>query len=69
MAENLATLRSRAEHAYARWRACDAQRPRDAAADEECARLKHELDLAEEAVRVARTQAFDPSPLTPGDAA
>ena len=41
---DLDTLRRRVEQAYARWRACDAQRPRDQAADEECARLKHDYD-------------------------
>jgi hypothetical protein len=51
---DLDTLRRRAERAYARWRACDAQRPRDRAADEECARLKHDYDLADEIYLRAR---------------
>jgi hypothetical protein len=44
---DLDTLRRRAEQAYARWRACDAQRPRDGATDVECTRLKNEYDLAD----------------------
>ena len=48
------SLRRQAEQAYARWRACDAERPRDAAADLECARLKREYDLADEAYLRAR---------------
>lgn len=47
-------LRRQAEQAYARWRACDAQRPRDEAADEECSRLKNEYDLADQAYLRAR---------------
>ncbi len=52
--EDIPTLRRRAEKAYARWRACDAQRPRDHAADEECTQLKAELDLAAKALFTAR---------------
>lgn len=51
---DLDTLRRRVEQAYARWRACDAQRPRDQAADKECARLKHDYDLADAAYLRAR---------------
>lgn len=58
--DDIETLRRQAEQAYARWRACDAQRPRDKAADEECTRLKHEYDLADEAYLRARR----PSPST-----
>jgi len=43
---DLDELRRRAGTAYARWRACDALRPRGAVVDEECTRLKHELDVA-----------------------
>lgn len=52
--EEINELRRRAESAYARWRACDAQRPRDKAADEECTRLKRDLDIAEKALRRLR---------------
>lgn len=47
-------LRRQAERAYARWRACDAQRPRDQAPDAEGRRLKSELDLAARALFSAR---------------
>jgi hypothetical protein len=47
-------LRSRTEHAYARWRACDAQRARRLPSDEECTQLKSELDLAAQALFWAR---------------
>lgn len=47
-------LRSRAEHAYARWRACAAQRARNQGADVECTRLKAELDLAAQSLFWAR---------------
>ncbi|MEO8230401.1 MAG: hypothetical protein ABI628_11665 [Chloroflexota bacterium] len=56
MIDDLDTLRRRAERAYARWRAYDAQRPLNQAPDEECVRLKNELDLAEDAVRRVRQQ-------------
>lgn len=47
-------LRSRTEHAYARWRACAAQLGRDRALDVECTRLKAELNLAAQALFWAR---------------
>jgi hypothetical protein len=43
-------LLSRTGQAYARWRACDAQRTRRQTADVECTRLKAELDLAAQAL-------------------
>jgi hypothetical protein len=52
--EEIEQVRRRAETAYARWRACDAQRPPDQAADEECKRLKAELDLAARELFAAR---------------
>jgi hypothetical protein len=48
-------LRRQAEQAYARWRACEAQMPRDAAASEECARLRAEYEVADRAYLQART--------------
>ena len=45
-------LRIRAEHAYARWRACDAELP-DASVDG-CAQLKLERDVAAQALFTAR---------------
>ncbi len=49
-------LRRRAEQAYARWRACAAEIPRDAAANEECVRLRNEYELADREYLRARTK-------------
>jgi hypothetical protein len=48
-------LRRQAEQAYARWRACEAQMPRDATANEECVRLRAEYEAADRAYLGART--------------
>jgi hypothetical protein len=47
-------LRSRAERAYARWRACEAGQLRIGAADAECTRLRREYELADRAYQQAR---------------
>jgi hypothetical protein len=52
MNQDVDALRSRAEHAYARWRACDAEPP-DASVDG-CAQLKLERDVAAQALFTAR---------------
>jgi hypothetical protein len=62
---DLDALRREADYAYARWRACDALRPRDRTINDECVRLKINLDVAEAAMNAARRQAFEP----PRDAA
>jgi hypothetical protein len=52
--DNNDALRRQAEQAYARWRACESQVPRDAAGDEECKRLRNDYELADRAYRQAR---------------
>jgi hypothetical protein len=52
---NKEMLRRQAEQAYARWRACEAQMPRDAVANEECTRLRAEYEVADRAHLQART--------------
>lgn len=54
MTQDVDTLRRLAEQAYSRWRAYDALRPRDQAADDEGIRLKAELDHAAQALFAAR---------------
>jgi hypothetical protein len=58
----------RLNYPYAHWRdvGCDALTPQAAAADEHCARLKAELDIAEGAVRLV-TEGLRSVPATRAD--
>jgi hypothetical protein len=51
--KNLDMLRNVAEYAAAQWRACEAERPRDAVNDAKCVLLRVERDLADTAFRRA----------------